>query len=48
MSRQNLRYFQDIQEFKIFLRSWQGIQDVERWEDRKLTVRGEKWDYSII
>ena len=31
MSRQNLRSFQDIQEFKIFLRSWQDIQVVERW-----------------
>ena len=30
-SRQNLRSFQDIQEFKIFLRSCQDIQDVERW-----------------
>ena len=31
MARQNLRSFQDIQEFlKIFLRSWQNIQDVER------------------
>ena len=24
---------QDIQEFKIFLRSWQDIQDVECWVD---------------
>ena len=32
MSRQNLKSFQDIQEFKIFLRSWQDIQDVERWD----------------
>ena len=31
MSRQSLRSFQDIQEFKIFLRSWRDIQDVERW-----------------
>ena len=31
MSRQNLRSFQDIPEFMIFLRSWQNIQDVERW-----------------
>ena len=31
MSRQNVRSFQDSQEFKIFLRSWQDIQDVERW-----------------
>ena len=31
MSRQNLRFFQDIQEFKIFPRSWQDILDVERW-----------------
>ena len=31
ISRQNLRSFQDIQEFKIFSRSWQDIQDVERW-----------------
>ena len=23
--------FQGIQEFKIFLRSWQDIQDVKRW-----------------
>ena len=29
---QNLRSFQDIQEFKISLRSWQDIQNVERWE----------------
>ena len=34
MSRQNLRSFQDIQEFKIFLRSWQDIQDVKRWEPK--------------
>ena len=31
MSRQNLRSWQDIQEFKIFPRSWQYIQDVKRW-----------------
>ena len=31
MSRKNLRSFQDIQEFKIFLRSWQDIDDVKRW-----------------
>ena len=33
MSRQNLRSFQNVQEFKIFLRSpsWQDIQDVEHW-----------------
>ena len=32
MTRQNLRSFQDIQDFKkIFLRSWQDIQDVKRW-----------------
>ena len=30
MSRQNLRSFKDIQEFKIFPRSWQDIQDVKR------------------
>ena len=28
---QDPRFFQEIQEFKIFLRSWQDIQDVERW-----------------
>ena len=33
MSRQNLRSFQDIQEFKIVLRSWQDIQHVERWDE---------------
>ena len=31
MSRQHLRSFQDTQKFKIFQRSWQGIEDVERW-----------------
>ena len=33
MSTQNLRSFQDIHEYKIFLRSWQDIQDTERWDD---------------
>ena len=32
MSRQNLRSFQDVQECKIFLRSWRDIHVVERWE----------------
>ena len=31
MPRQNLRSFQDNQEFKNFPRSCQDIQDVERW-----------------
>ena len=36
MSRQNLRSFQDFQEIKIFLRSCQDIQDVERWDVMQL------------
>ena len=37
MSRQNLRSFQDIQEFKIFQRYRQDIQDDERWEQELFT-----------
>ena len=46
MSIQNLRSFQAIQEFKIFPRSWQDNQDVERWE-RKRPDNFGSWNIRI-
>ena len=46
MSRQNLCFFQDIQEFKIFPRSWQDIQDIERWVDLHHFQRFTSWELS--
>ena len=47
MSRQNLRSFQDIQKFKILLRSWRNIQDVERWVELFKSFQVEKDTYFI-